>query len=57
MEGELALAVGHLIFDLKERAFLAVVGLDGEVDGVVALGPVGVQLDRGGQAAGAGPLC
>src|SRR6202042_1682445 len=39
----------------KERVFVAFVGLDGEVERVVALGAGGVEFDAGGQTRGA--LC
>jgi len=43
LEGELA-AVGQLIADLEERALVAVVGLDGKVEGVVVRGAVGIEM-------------
>ena len=45
-------AVGQVVADLEEGVLVAVVRLDGKVEGEVALGTVGVHLDGGGQAAG-----
>ena len=44
-----------MIVELKQSVLVAVVGLNGKVERIVALGAIGLDLDAGGQAIGALP--
>ena len=41
-----------MIYDLEERIFFAVIGLDGEVEGVMSFCSIWVKIDGSGKAAG-----